>query len=313
MSEVEDFITAELERRSIDYEVRRDWIHVVCPFHPNSGTKRKLGISRTSGGLNCLVCGQKGPFNLYADRLDLKHLDLDDPQLQDFSALTKELERFRALDTRVPEQPDLVKPWDNSVWRGLPRPFLGTIPSYRWFDEASKADRILWPVYMNDIYKGCMAARIDPRDFSVFPKVRNLAGLDSKRILFPFDYPLVKESDAVVLVEGQFDALRLLYHGIPALSILGTGNWSDYKVSLLHGRKRDAKKIRRVVLAFDGDLAGERCTDAAMADGIDRHFDVRIMVFPDPTDDEKAQGIKIVDPGNCNIKYVRLIRRMLSD
>jgi hypothetical protein len=275
---------------------------VSCPYHEHSGRKKKLGFSRASGGMHCFVCKKDGHWNEYATDHGLEGFDEEDRRLQDFQFLKGEFDRLRKK--RVPEAPEWLEPWTDTVWRGLSSDFLATVPSYKWYDETSKAQRILWPVFVNDQFRGCTAAKVNWRDSMIFPKTRNLGGMDSKKILFPFDHPLVRDSKVIVLTEGQFDALRLLYHGLPAVSIIGAGAWDAHKLSLIASRR-----VERLVLAFDGDLAGERLTDLVYADA-EKEFDTRVMHFPDPDDDEKAEGIKSIDPGNCKRKFIKVLKRM---
>lgn len=86
-------------------------------------------------------------------------------------------------------------------------------------------------------------------------KYRNNDNQDSRSIIFPLDFVTTRfpTSRSVVLVEGQVDALWLIYNGIPALAILGTHNWSNYKAVML-----TACGFRRVILAMDGDMAGQK-------------------------------------------------------
>lgn len=297
-TETEAFILGELESRGIRYQLSRQFINVSCPFHEHSGTKLKLGFSRTSGGMHCWVCEKKGHWNEYAALYDLQTFGVNDVRLHDFEALKRQFDAL--LHERTVESPEWLERW-RGTWRGLDGHFLRAVPSYLWFDEASDARRILWPVYMDDRFKGCMAGRLRS---DTWPKVRNLAGLDAKRILFPFDHPLVRQSKAVVLVEGQFDALRLLSHGVPAVSILGTGNWSTHKLNRLA-----ARGVERLVLVMDGDLAGEQAMDEIQAVAAER-FDVRTLPLPDPTAEERRRGIDCIDPGNCSERLVRTIGRL---
>jgi hypothetical protein len=302
MTEVEHFIISELERRHIRYEVARNFIHVSCPYHEHSGQKLKLGFSRRSGGMHCWVCKRKGHWNEYAERFGLEGFSHKDPRLHDFEALRDE---FENLDHKnEPTTPDWLSVWPHERWRGIDRALLMSIPSYEWYDDASHGHRILWPVFMFGRFRGCTSARADARDVEVWPKTRNLGGLDATRCLFPFDHPLVRSSAAVCLVEGQFDALRLLHHGIPALSVFGCGAWHRRKLGMLA-----AAGIERLVLAFDGDLAGEELTDAVKRDA-DDGFDVRSIDFPDANDAERARGIDALDPGNCGDAYLRVMRRL---
>lgn len=298
-TETEAFILGELDGAGIQYQVQRSFIQVSCPFHEHSGTKLKLGISRRTGGLHCWVCEKKGHWNEYARLKGLVTFGTNDPKLQDFQALSAQFSEL--LSERKIESPEWIEPW-RGTWRGLSGQFLRTVPSYLWYDEASKARRILWPVYMDGVFRGCMAARLY---HDTFPKTRNLSGLDAKRVLFPFDHPLVKNSRAVCLVEGQYDALRLLSCGVPAVSIMGTANWSVQKLNRLA-----ARGVARVVIVMDGDVAGERAADEIEAAARDR-FDVRTLPLPDPTAEERARGIEALDPGCCSERYVRVMARLV--
>lgn len=298
-TEVEAFIQGELDAASIQYAVQRNFIQVACPFHQHSGTKLKLGISRRNGGLNCWVCDKKGHWNEYARLKGLGTFGRDDPRLQDFQTLARQFDEL--LAEKPIESPEWVERWQGT-WRGLSGDFLRGVPSYLWYDETSKANRILWPVYMDGRFRGCMASRLY---HDTWPKTRNLGGLDAKRVLFPFDHPLVKGSRAVCLVEGQFDALRLLSRGVPAVSIMGTANWSVHKLERLAARGVD-----RLVIVMDGDVAGERAADDIAEAARDR-FDVRTLPLPDPTPQERAEGIEALDPGCCSERYVRVMARLV--
>ncbi len=299
--DVETFITEQLDRNGLEYKLSKNFIEVSCIFHSHSGKKLKLGFSRMSGGMHCFACKKDGHWNEYAEQLGLLTIDDENRQLQDFAFLKRE---FAALkDDREPETPEWLEPWTEE-WRGLSPEFLATVPSYKWYDEKSKTHRILWPIYVNEKFKGCTAAKADPDEPYVFPKTRNLGGMNSKKILFPFDHELVKKTKALCLVEGQFDALRLLSFGVPAVSIIGAGAWDPYKLTLLAMRG-----VERLVLAFDGDDAGDRLIDLVTSEA-EREFDVRPMYFPDPDDDEREEGIKSIDPGNCKTRYIKLLKRM---
>lgn len=304
MPDVEHFIAEQLDKAHIDYYVGRGFISVGCIFHEHSGQKKKLGFSCRSGGMNCWVCGKKGHWNEYAHRMNLETFEHDEVKLQDFAALKREFDSLLAHGE--PETPDWLLPWERDRWRRLPRKFLITVPSYEWYDESSKANRILWPVYINDKFKGCTTARIDPRDDKVIPKTRNLGGLDAQKVLFPFDHPLVIASKSIVLVEGVFDALRLLYHGVPAVAILGTGAWDAHKLTLLALRE-----VEKLIPAFDGDLAGERMVDKVTEEA-QSMFNVCPFPFPDPDKEERGRGIEVIDPGNCKPKYVKVLKRMAA-
>lgn len=300
--EVESFIIEQLETRGLQYLVKRDFVHVSCVFHEHSGTKLKLGFSRRTGGMNCLVCKKKGHWNEFAEQLGLEKFDNDDPKLQDFKSLLKEFD-YTMGEEQEPEGPSIVAPW-TGIWRGMSPEFLADVPSYAWYDQHSGGDRILWPIYVNGEFMGCKAARANPNNHSLLPKSRGLPGLKGDKILFPFDHPLVKKSKSIVLVEGEADALRLLYHGVPTCSTMGSGSWNHYKRALLAGRRYE-----RVVACGDGDLAGEDFNEMLQAD-LEELFDFRVLPFGNPTAEERSRGIDALDPGNCSRHYIKVIKRL---
>ena len=124
-------------------------------------------------------------------------------------------------------------------------------------------------------------------------KYKNAAGMSSLAMLFPYD--LCPQSKCVVLVEGPVDALRLLFHGIPALSVLGTNNWNQENAGLLIG-----KRVQYPIVCGDGDEAGYAFNEHVYADLL---TDFAPSVFPAPPDS---------DPGGMDIKYVKLLKKIVD-
>lgn len=304
----EDFIVEELLRAGIDYGYTKNDITVSCPYHTHSGTKKKLGFKRESrqGAMYCWVCGVRGKWNDYAEKMGLRTIDTKTTSFGDYKSLRNKIKRDeRSIKSKIPGLPEGAELWTGE-WRGLSENFLATIPSFKWYDKNSKAYRILWPVFMQGRMMGCTSYNLDE---NTMPKTRNLGGLKMNRCLFPFDHYLIK--DGVVLVEGQYDALRLLGKGIPALAILGTNQWDDeegesgdFKANLLLKRG-----IKRVVVAMDGDEAGYQCAKKILKT-LNRYrgIESRFMDFPDPPEGSEVESY---DPGNCPTKYLKLMNRML--
>jgi replicative DNA helicase len=82
------------------------------------------------------------------------------------------------------------------------------------------------------------------------PKYRNPKG-EQAHLYNPMG--LGPQSDEVWIAEGQFDALSLVYLGIPAVGILGVGNFNKAWSRLFLGA--------RIVLALDPDDAGMSAMD----------------------------------------------------
>lgn len=265
----------QLNRARIPWELRRGWVQVGCCFHQHSGRQKLLGFSG-SGGMYCWSCRRRGHWNHYASRMGLEGVGRNDPRLHDIEALLAD----HYADPAEPTQPQVVRPWDDQPWRGLPGGFLRGVPSYRWFDDRSEAPRILWPVYCGGRFYGCTAARLDNH---TLPKTRNLPGLDAAKVLWPLDHPVNRDTRSIVLVEGQFDALTLLNLDIPAVSVFGTGGWNPAKLRWLR-----LQGIERLILCFDGDPAGHRLTDEVAESAADSFAEIIRVGLPAGT-----------DPGDC--------------
>ena len=111
---------------------------------------------------------------------------------------------------------------------------------------------------------------------------------------FPDDTPLV-------LVEGPFDALRLIKEGIPAIAMLGAGNFSDEKRNLI------ASKASHIIILFDGDATGRK--DAKIVkDEIQDYVPTLNLKLPILKDKDKQ-----LDPGNMSQKYVDILRKKIKE
>lgn len=105
------------------------------------------------------------------------------------------------------------------------------------------------PVIMKGKWKGYVSGYFNVEGKPV--KFLNSTGLKAKRSLLFYDQVLERfDNDFVALVEGPRDALNLIQHGVPAVSLLGIGNWSRYKKDLLE------KNFKRVYIMMDNDAAG---------------------------------------------------------
>lgn len=95
--------------------------------------------------------------------------------------------------------------------------------------------------------KGVHARYVDERET---PKSRTLG--DKKSAIFATSDALLPALPALIVTEAPLDALSLALAGYPAIALCGT--------SAPHWLHR-ACAFRRVLLAFDGDEAGEAATE----------------------------------------------------
>jgi hypothetical protein len=289
MEDRTEFIEDELARRGVDYKPYKEDYLVSCPWHTRKAWKKKLAIHKSGTMVHCWTCKKSGNWNTYAEAMGMQKIDFDKPLPPDLKGLEDDIRKFEEDEAPVTKLHGLV-PWVGE-WRGISEEFLRSVPSYKWYDMSGKQHgyRIVWPVTFKKKLLGYTSQRVDE---TLFLKQKNMCGLNAKEALFPLDHPLIK--DRVVLVEGAYDAFRLLAAGIPALCILGTSTWSKSKISLLI-----AMGIKIVVLAFDGDKEGRILQPIAQAD-LEEAFDVRIFDCPDGK-----------DPGNMEDRLLKVLRMTL--
>lgn len=142
-----------------------------------------------------------------------------------------------------------------------------------------------------------------------FNKRRNLYNLNRVRRL--------KNLKNVILVEGYMDVIALTIHGIPnVLATLGTA-------ITIEQAKLIARYTKNVLIAYDGDEAGQKATLRALDVLGEAGLTVRVIAFPDGLDPDdylkihKREGfMKLAKAANPGTAYkIALVRRRynLSD
>jgi hypothetical protein len=291
----------ELGRSGIDWRSGgRNNIKINCP-NPHGDkvdTGYNLELTRDGRKAHCWVCNWSGSWNKVARLLGLAEFEQATAntftervaKMDLFAQLHDELESFGKEDEGQ-DLPKEITPWTEPVWRGLQRKFLKKIPSYLWQQPVELkndsgvvykrfvVERILWPYMQNDRLVGWVGRRLDKNKKMKYYRAPWCQALTT---FFPFDYvrDTFPGTDSVVLVEGEVDALNLLQAGIPALSILGSNNWSDKKRDMLL-----ALGIKYVYLFMDPDHAG-RVAAREIKEEILPFFDrVKTLSLDDPDQD----------------------------
>jgi len=319
-----DFILSELKRIGRKYKVEKDNASITCPYHrpgQNSFYNSSLSINLKEhyyrdkivpvGFFRCWSCKIAGVWNrLVSDKkLDVKpisdQITPEDPLL-DFDILEDEDKIY----TRPPSF--FLSEWEGS-WRGIPEDLLKNIGCLKWFDydgvkessyggkyDRGGEDRLWIPVSMWNREIGYIGALLRKRTkkeirFKKPVKYRNSNGEWASEALFPFD--LLEDDQPIVLVEGPYDALRLINEGIPALSILGTQNWTETKRTAL------LQKASKVILCMDGDRSGRECA-RYIEDDIEDYIDIKKYNIP-------LKRKKSLDPGNMPMRYIEELGEMI--
>ncbi len=110
------------------------------------------------------------------------------------------------------------------------------------------------------------------------------------QVLFNLDKakPGIKETDSVILVEGQMDCLSVFTAGIGNVIATSGTKFTEHQVRLL------GRFTKRVVLSFDGDEPGIHAAETVLGPLVEEGFEVRVVVLPDGSDPDaflKEKGL----------------------
>jgi DNA primase len=282
-----------------------DSIWIKCPFHGNGEERTpSCRINMVKGAypigfFHCYGCGTNGNWNDLAKALDLTPLSEEEIKHQEslLVPLSKaQTDSFYNRDDDTLQMMTTMIDWDNSqTWRTVNGDLLNKIGAKLMFSNRKEL-KLFLPCYQNKSLNGGIQALLERKQGEVgyiYTK-----GSWVKKTLFPFDYvkSIYREyNSTVALVEGSRDALRLIQHGLPALAILGSQNWSEKKANLI--KMMNPKKI---VMAFDGDRAGEHAYDIVMKSftGFKNIYKIDFEQGQDPADLTKEQVSCIFDEIN---------------
>jgi hypothetical protein len=250
-------------------EKRKDFattcINPSCPSLDDS-RKLKLEISKDGKRVHCWVCDWSGSWDKFAKMAGLQTLKSKTPgcySAQSFNLnLAEQLHtdliqtvQLPSIEDRPGYLPSSIIDWSSytsSDYRGLSVDFLTSVGAKYWIQKTrnSEVPRLLLPFYQAKRLVGYTGRRLDD---NTTLKYYNAPWTEAKKVLYPYDFVMAGKPDAIVLVEGQIDALNLVSRGIPALCILGTNNWSESKLSYIL-----SSSVTRVYVCMDGDEAGRK-------------------------------------------------------
>jgi DNA primase len=240
-------------------------------FKGHDHDSASLFIRKRDGAFKCFGCGVKGRnWNELAKHLNAKMLtddELPDP-IKLFHENIKDRKRNGARKATLPWD---LEPW-NAAWRGISSYTMSAADAFRWYDDRMECYRMLFPIYkLTGPLWGWVARRMDKQQKM---KYRNSTGLPSEKILYPLHIVRQMKAKSVALVEGPVDALKLIDRDIPALSIMGTKNYHrSNRIILLN------LGIERVVVATDGDTAGDDCREK-ITPSLEKLFEVDHYACP---------------------------------
>lgn len=250
----DEYIKATLRDKGINFKATAGRLYIPCPFHretePSCVVNIKAGKYEV-GSFKCFGCGKRGSWKDLSARFGVVFTEDSYDPGDPFYNLQATLKSTINIEYTMPLG---CRPWVEK-WRGLPFEFLEQFEPSKWYDDMDEVYRILFPVTINDDVIGHIGAYLPKDKQKVSVRYRDSAGAGWKmKALFPYN---MITTNYVVLVEGPYDALRLNYHGISAMAILGTNNWGINKINLLCSKGFD-----KIFIVMDGDDAGYKANRA---------------------------------------------------
>lgn len=230
-------------------------IMVTCPYHKN-GQERKpsMGINTDTGVFHCFTCGESGSIDLLISNC-LGVFDHGEKGIEWLSEHFSEdiyhtrsgldiIERKKInLKKYISEEElDSYRYYHAYMWKRHLTPELVEFFDIG-YDESTKCITI--PV--NDISGNCLfiARRSVKGKFFNYPT-------NVEKPVWALDKCINEKT--IIVCESIFNATSCWKYGKPAVALLGTGSREQLEI-LRHAGKR------KIILALDGDKAGDRGRD----------------------------------------------------
>lgn len=258
-----DLVRQEIERIPGKKTISDKRVMILCPFHQETKPSGKISVDTSYpgsiGSYYCWGCGTKKKWNDIAEVFGLK-------KMNGKNAMPKHVPKIDLSGARervLPQEVDKIEDYDffelqEPRWRGFNKEFLEDLGAKLAYHDKTQQFYVWFPVRVEGKQAGYFRARMKPEDDK--PSYLNKSGSWVKRRgLFPFDQAiklmLKLGLKTLVLVEGPRDALRMIRQGIPAVSIMGTNNWSSNKRQIVENAG-----VERLIILMDGDKPGKRAT-----------------------------------------------------
>ncbi len=252
-----------------------------CPFHDD----RSASLSISDKMFNCFAvsCGKKG--DIFAWLMERDGLDFTQA-LRKAQAMAGVGGNDTAIRGKSTQKPKPASPPEDSraMQPGLAEQYNKDLPPERreYYHKRGLSDETIdhfklgWdgtrytiPIFINGECVNIRRRRDDSNRRDKGGKIYNTSGHGKAAI---FNQDILKETETVIVAEGEFDAMLLIQHGWPAVSGTGgAGTFPDEWASLF-------ESCQVVYVCYDNDLSGRSgTTKVARIVG----SKVRIATLPD--------------------------------
>lgn len=242
----------------LDPRNKGDYIMVRCPWH-SGGNERtpscSISLTRPNvpvGVFNCLACHEKGSWNKFAEKTNLKSFRAAD-QINDVFSFS--VNRISHKPKSFVEDYESQPLWPkDQKWRTITpyimRMYEGVTPSNPVFED----DFIYFPVLVNKKHLGGIYARkiVSKKTKEAgLPSYINTSGPWTKEALFGYDIAK-KQKGPLSIMEGPRDTMKTRQVGGRAVGLCGA-YISDRKIALIEALDPPA-----IILLTDPDEAGNK-------------------------------------------------------
>jgi hypothetical protein len=286
------------------------WIR--CPYHnPNERTP-SLRINLVDkvtdkgtfsvGSSKCYGCGIFVPsWKSLADKLQLDGMSPENSN--DYGTIISDDLRRAVMDQKSIPPLDMSKmlPWNpNEDWRTVSGATMKAIGAKLMFDENPKVERMMvyLPCIVNGEHIGGIKANIKKKGKRNYFNTPGDWVKENGLYMFDYTKKMLRRGKlkTLMLVEGPRDTARSVQYQIPAVGILGTGNWSEGKAELIL-----SLGVKRLIIGLDPDTPGKAAAAKVFASLKNDIAWIKRYPFPDG-----------VDPGNMDDKTAAKIRSLLA-
>ncbi len=315
-----DVAMEQLRSLNVRHTISGGEIRCYCPYskivQPDGSVVRRyersgrghdrggasLNINIETGQVYCFGCKLSGHWNNTLAKATEGVLHFDDPTGGD--RLRNTLRRLSSsISTPLPitAKPWGEKPYIRANGHTFPPEFLAWAEAHKWLETGYLLHRITLPVDVQGVRVGYVGRAIGA-NVSKDQRYMTSDALPSDTIVYPYD-KLSRSSGynhlsdrGVVLVEGSWDALWLIYNHVPALSLLGT-TWTPEKRGLVRCI------ADKVWLMLDGDTAGQNAAKLIYNDFTENAPGVEVLNIP--LSDE-------MDPGDLPAEWLAKLKVSLG-
>lgn len=273
-----------------------------CPYHgggkentPSLKINLKDSNGFNAGSFVCFGCGETGQWDKFAKKFKLKGINKNDLYNEYPNDLITDKIKAHLFDEEIAHMPEGGYPWPKRQnWRNIEGKLVSKIGSVAYYDLRANKLKLFFPVHVHGELVGGVKANIIPEKKNNY--LNTEGGWVKKLGLFPYDLVSKMDCSAIMLVEGARDALNLIQHGMPALAILGTGNWTAAKGELI--MSLGPKTILR---ALDNDPAGNKASKVIKA-----YFSGKVGQHRVKLPDKKETG---EDASDMSIRKIETLKK----